>query len=188
MKMNRLADAFGLLVLIVCLTVSVSGLWSVTRADAPSQLKNEGPAILIGGLPVSSFRNLNLIAGNGVSPSCAPNVALQRTDCTFNFNSALIATHDQVHHNPNYCRSTNGTIAYTCKLPTKALAAYQRGDSFLLDVDVPCNLNCSLVIDSIAGGPVSIKKRDGTTDPGVAPVQDVNWQWINYNGTVFVLP
>lgn len=162
------------------------GLSGVTRADAPSQLKNEGPAIMIGGLPVSTFRTLNLIAGNGVFPSCTQNVPLQRTDCTFAFNSALIATHDQVHDNENFCNSTNGTVAYTCDLQPKALTAYKRGQAFFLAADTLCPASCSLNINGLAVH--SIKKADGTTDPGVAPAQSVSGRWVWYDGAVFRLP
>jgi hypothetical protein len=129
---------------------------------------------------------LNLIAGTGIVQACVDNPGQQRVDCTPSFNTALIATHDTVHANENYCVSTNGTISYTCgfALRNKALTAYSAGMTFVLNVDATCTAFCSLNIDNV--GPVNIKKIDGTTDPGGALIAGQP-QWVFYDGAVFRL-
>ena len=140
--------------------------------------------VQIDGKPAGVEKTLNLIPGNGIMHVCVDNPAKQRMDCTPSFNTALIPTHDTVHANENYCFSANGTTAYTCGLPNKALTGYQTGMTFVLNVDAPCTANCSLNIDNV--GLVSIKKMDGTTDPGgtLDPGQP---QWVFYDGKVFRL-
>jgi hypothetical protein len=138
----------------------------------------------IDGRPVGAESTLNLIPGNGIVHVCEDNRYKQRIDCTPSFNTAVIPTHDTVHANENYCSSSNGTTQYTCGLPFHVLTAYRTGMTFVLNVDAPCTANCSLNIDNV--GIVSIKKIDGTTDPGgsLAAGQP---QWIFYDGRVFRL-
>ena len=79
---------------------------------------------------------------------------------------------------------TNGTTSYTCKMPNKALTAYSPGMTFVLNADTACIGPCWLNIDNV--GLESIKKIDGTTDPGGALVARQP-QWVFYDGTVFRL-
>ena len=96
----------------------------------------------------------------------------------------MIATHDTVHWNENYCLSANGTTQYTCRLPNRALTSYRAGMTVLLNVDTDCLRDCSLNIDQV--GLLNIKKPDGTTDPGGTLVARQP-QWVFYDGTVFRL-
>src|SRR5579863_6607693 len=143
--------------------------------------------IQVGGRHVGSRNTLNFAnaagsSASGVLQACSDDG--QRVNCSSSYNTAFIATHDTVHDNENYCNSTNGTTGYTCRLPFKALTSYQAGMVFLLTVDAPCTTSCSLNIDNV--GLVSVKKPDGTTDPGgtIAAGQP---QWIFYDGKVFRL-
>ncbi len=138
----------------------------------------------IDGKPVGAENRLNLRPGNGIMHVCEDNRYKQRIECTPSFNTAVIATHDTVHANENYCSSTNGTTQYTCGLPFRVLTSYRPGMTFVLNVDAPCTANCSLNIDKI--GLVSIKKIDGTTDPGGTLVAGQP-QWVFYDGKVFRL-
>ena len=141
-------------------------------------------AVQVDGKPVGAKGTLNLIPGNGIMHVCVENPNQQRVDCTSSFNTGVIATHDTVHANANYCFSANGTIQYTCRLSNRALTYYRAGMTFVLNVDAPCNAYCSLNIDGV--GLVNIKKIDGTTDPGGALVAGQP-QWVFYDGTVFRL-
>ena len=139
----------------------------------------------VGGQQVGQPRNVLNFTNGGASVSgivtyCSDDS--RRLNCSSNYNSAFIATHDTVHENENYCNSTNGTTAYTCGLPFKRLGAYRTGMTFLLTVDSACSPSCTLNIDN--AGTVSLKKADGTTDPGgiIAAGQP---QWIFYDGKVF---
>ena len=143
--------------------------------------------IQVGGQHVGSRNTLNFTnaagsSASGVLQACSDDG--RRVNCSSSYNTAFIATHDTVHSNENFCNSTNGTTAYTCRLPFKALTSYQAGMVFLLTVDAPCTTACSMNIDNV--GLVSIKKPDGTTDPGGAIVAGQP-QWIFYDGKVFRL-
>lgn len=85
-----------------------------------------------------------------------------------------------------YCASTTGTgSAATCSLSAAAaLTVYTVGQPFLLNVDTTCATSCTLNIDSV--GLKSIKKKDGTTDPGGVLVAG-QAQFVWYDGTVFRL-
>jgi hypothetical protein len=144
----------------------------------------QGLKMQVDGKPVGVEQNLNLIPGNGIMHACVDNPGKQRVDCTPSFNTALIATHDAVHANENYCASTNGTFGYTCGFPNKALTAYSPGMTFVLNVDATCTAFCSLNIDNI--GLVNIKKIDGATDPGGTLLAGQP-QWVFYDGKVFRL-
>ncbi len=139
----------------------------------------------VGGRPVGTRAALNLESGNGIVETCRDEgAAANRITCVPSYNSALVATHDSVHNNENYCLSTNGTTQYTCRLPNKVITAYQTGMTFLLVADAPCSASCSLNIDTV--GPVNIKRSDGTTDPGGALIAGEP-QWVFYDGKVFRL-
>jgi hypothetical protein len=140
--------------------------------------------VQVNGQPVGARSTLNLIPGNGIVHACVDNKGQQRVDCTPSLNTALIPTHDTLHANENYCASANGTFLYTCRLPNKALTSYSAGMTFVLNADVDCAAACSLNIDNV--GLKSIKKNDGTTDPGGA-LSAGQPQWIFYDGTVFRL-
>jgi hypothetical protein len=144
-------------------------------------------AIQVGGKPVGTRSTLNFTNAAGTSVSGILQACLDdgsRVNCSSSYNTAFVATHDSVHDNENYCNSTNGTNAYTCRLPFKSLGSYQAGMTFLLTVDSICLGSCSLNIDNV--GPVNIKKADGTNDPGGAIVAGQP-QWIFYDGKVFRL-
>ena len=139
----------------------------------------------VGGRLVGTRGKLNLESGNGILETCRDEgSASNRITCEPAYNSALISTHDSVHSNENYCFSTNGTTQYTCRLPYKVIGAYQTGMTFVLVADAACTAFCSLNIDN--AGPVSIKKSDGTTDPGGA-LNAGEPQWVFYDGKVFRL-
>jgi hypothetical protein len=140
--------------------------------------------VQVDGKPVGVENNLNLMSGNGIMHVCVDNPGQQRVDCTPSFNTALIPTHDAVHANENYCESTNGTPAYTCRLRNKALTSYSPGMTFVLNVDATCTAFCSLNIDNV--GLKNIKKIDGATDPGGTLVASQP-QWVFYDGKVFRL-
>lgn len=99
-------------------------------------------------------------------------------------NTAVIASHDAVHLNENYCASTNGTTLYTCSLPQKPLAAYAAGELFLLKVDTSCLGSCMLNIDGL--GAKTLMKSDGVSAPSGALLSGQS-QLIWYDGNVFRL-
>jgi hypothetical protein len=139
----------------------------------------------VGARSVGTRAKLNLESGNGILESCRDEgAANNRITCVPSYNSALIATHDTVHNNENYCSSSNGTTQYTCNMPYKAVTAYQAGMAFVLVADTTCSAGCSLNVDSI--GPVNIKKSDGAFDPGGAFIAGEP-QWVFYDGKVFCL-
>lgn len=139
----------------------------------------------VGGVRVGSRGALNLVSGNGIMEACRDEgPSNNRVTCEPSYNSAVVATHDTVHNNENYCFSTNGTIRYTCKLPYKAITAYQTGMTFVLVTDTECSASCSLNIDN--AGYVNIKRSDGTTDPG-GTLNVGEPQWVFYDGKVFRL-
>jgi hypothetical protein len=140
--------------------------------------------IQVDGVTKGTRNTLNLKPGNGVLQACVDSPENNRVDCTPSFNSALISTHDTVHANENYCFSSNGTSAYTCRMRYKTLTAYAAGMTFLLNVDTTCDTSCSLNIDG--NGLVNIKMIDGTTDPRGTVVAGQP-QWIFYDGVVFRL-
>ena len=143
------------------------------------------PGIMVGGLPIAAEPFINFESANGIIETAVDNPAMSRVDVTPGFNTALIATHDTVHANENFCDSVNGTQAYTCKLPYKALAGgYIRGMTFLLAVDSTCAAGCTVNIDG--GGLTAIKQADGTTDPG-GLLTAGRAQLIWYDGKVFRL-
>ncbi len=153
---------------------------SIVAAAAQAQ----NVTIQVNGQPVGTEQTLNLIPGTGILHACADNAASRRVDCTVSVNSVQLPTHDAVHSNENYCYSSNGTTAYTCRLPYKTLTGYRAGMTFLLNVDQTCNTACTLNIDSV--GLVSIKMIDGATDPRGTVIAGQP-QWIFYDGTVFRL-
>jgi hypothetical protein len=136
----------------------------------------------VGGRVVGTSSTLDFESGSGIMEACRNENS--RIVCQPSYNSAVIATHDTVHSNENYCFSTNGTAQYTCRLPYRAIASYQAGMTFVLVADTPCVSSCSLDIDS--AGVVSIKGPDGLSDApgGVNPGEP---QWVFYDGRVFRL-
>jgi len=143
--------------------------------------------IQVGGQPVGNTSTLNFTnaaatPGSGIVQSCGQGAG--RVDCSSSYNTALIATHDTVHQNENFCDSANGTTAYTCRLPFKTLTQYLAGMTFVLRTDANCLTSCSLNIDNL--GVKNLKQTDGTTDPGGAIVAGQP-QWVFFDGTVFRL-
>jgi hypothetical protein len=148
-------------------------------------LSAQNVSVEVGAKPIGTRGALNLEPGFGVVEICRDEGATNnRITCTPSYNSALIATHDAVHANENFCWSTNGSTQYTCKLPSKALPSYQTGMTFVLVANATCIAACSLSIDSLAA--VSLKKSDGTTDPG-GTLTAGEPQWVFYDGRVFRL-
>jgi hypothetical protein len=129
---------------------------------------------------------LNFISGTGLVQTCVNNSGANRVDCTPSLNSAVALTIATAQSGvPIYCRSSNGSTAYTCSLSgARTLTAYTSGMVVLLSVDSTCSASCSLNIDGV--GLVSVKKIDGVTDPGGTLVANQP-QWAAYNGTVFLL-
>jgi len=143
-----------------------------------------GVTVDINATSVGTQATLNFISGTGIVQSCANNTGSNRVDCTPSYNSALIPTHDTIHANESYCASSNGTTAYTCTMPNKALTAYNVGQMFLLNVDTTCAAACTLNIDG--NGIKSVKQPNGTTDPGGVLLAG-QAQLIWYDGTVMRL-
>lgn len=159
----------------------------IVQAQAPNPAGQPGIAtgsvtIEIDGRPINTAGVINIQSGSGIIASAVPNPAQNRTDIVFSLNTAVAATIDQIHGNPNVCVSTNGTAIYACKLATKPLLAYQRGQAFMLVPDAPCAQNCQVNIDSV--GPLNIWSRDGSMAaafPSGIPV------WIWFDGKVMRL-
>jgi hypothetical protein len=139
----------------------------------------------VGARPVGTRAKLNLESGSGILETCRDEgAANNRITCVPSYNSALISTHDSAHNNENYCFSTNGSTVYTCRMPYKAITAYQTGMAFVLVADATCSSFCSLNVDN--AGAVNIKKSDGANDPGGALIAGEP-QWVFYDGKVFRL-
>ena len=108
-----------------------------------------GVAVEAGGKPVARRSTLNLNPGAGTGVVCTDNPRENRVDCSYSYNSAVVPTHETVSANENYCHSANGTTAYTCHLPFKALSGYSIGMTFLLNADATCSTTCTLNIDGL---------------------------------------
>jgi hypothetical protein len=143
-----------------------------------------GVTVDLNGATQGTQATLNFISGTGIVQSCVNNTGASRVDCTPSYNSALIPTHDTIHANESYCASTNGTTAYTCSMPDKALTAYTTGQIFLLNVDTTCASTCTVNIDSV--GIKTITLSNGTSSPSGALVAG-QAQLIWYDGTVMRL-
>ena len=165
---------------LLCLPIALAS----AQNPPPAENKNGGLTVQVGGATVGTRGTLNLVSGNGIFEACADNSAGNRIDCTPSFNFAVVPNHDMIHGNENYCYSSNGTTAYTCQLPFRALNGYRAGMTFLLFPDASCDTSCSVNIDNL--GIVNIKKSDGATDPGGDLIAR-QAQWIFYDGTVFRL-
>jgi hypothetical protein len=157
---------------------------SNSRTNCSGAAGISGLTIDLNGTAEGTQPALNFISGTGIVQSCTNNVSASRVDCTPSFNTALIPTHDTIHANESYCASSNGTTGYTCSMPDKALPSYSVGQAFLLNVDTTCAGSCSLNIDGL--GAVSIKQKDGTTDPAGALVAG-QAQFVWYDGTIMRL-
>jgi hypothetical protein len=143
-----------------------------------------GVTIDLNGTAQGTQATLNFVAGAGIVQACVNNTGASRVDCTPSYNSALIPTHDTIHANESYCTSTNGTIAYTCSMPDKALLSYTAGQMFLLNVDTTCATTCTLNIDGV--GVKTITKSDGMSQPAGTLVAG-QAQLIWYDGSVMRL-
>jgi hypothetical protein len=143
-----------------------------------------GVSIELNGTAQGTQAALNFISGTGIIQSCVNNAGASRVDCTPAYNSALIPTHDTIHANESYCASSNGTTAYTCSMPDKALTAYSTGQMFLLNVDTTCATNCTVNIDG--NGVKTITQPNGSTAPTGALVAG-QAQLIWFDGTVMRL-
>jgi hypothetical protein len=140
-----------------------AALLCLSMAVAYAQSSGNGVTIQVGGMTVGTRGALDLESGNGVLQTCRDDYGGNRIVCTPSYNSALIATHDTIHSNENYCFSSNGTATYTCRMRYKVLTAYETG-----------------------AGVKNIKKSDGTTDPQGVLIAGQP-QWIFYDGSVFRL-
>jgi hypothetical protein len=134
-----------------------------------------GVTVLLEGQPLASGCVLNLKAGPGIIATPKADPTIGGTDLIFGYNTATMATLDEVHANVNYLVSSNGTPACTASLSTpgnKALTVYQAGELFLLNADAACT---SLNIDNVGA-----RTFVGTLTPGTAKL-------IWFDGTVFRL-
>jgi hypothetical protein len=155
-----------------------------SRTDCTGGAGISGLSIALNGATQGTQATLNFVSGTGIVQACTNNVGASRVDCTPSFNTALIPTHDTIHANESFCASSNGTTAYTCNMPNKALGTYTTGEVFLLEVDATCSTACSLNVDNV--GIKSITKKDGVTAPGgtlVAGQAQLVW----FDGTVIRL-
>jgi hypothetical protein len=159
------------LAVLICLSFAAAWAQNVT--------------VEVGARLVGARAKLNLEPGNGILETCRDEgAANNRITCVPSYNFAVVSTHDSVHNNENFCSSTNGTTQYACHMPNRAITAYQAGMAMVLVADATCSTSCSLNIDSI--GSVSIKRSDGTVDPGGALIAGEP-QWVFYDGNVFRL-
>jgi hypothetical protein len=165
--------------LLLCLPIALAHAQNPPPAGGSGSL-----TVQVGGAAVGTRGTLNFVSGNGIVEACVDNSAGNRIDCTPSYNYAVVPTHDTIHGNENYCYSSNGSIAYTCRLPSRALTAYRAGMTFLLNPDVSCQGSCTINIDD--AGIVIIKKSDGAADPAGALIAGQP-QWIFYDGKVFRL-
>lgn len=165
-------------------------VWNATANSWAPQTITGGSAagvtIAVNGNIVGTQPTLNFSAGTGTTVNCTNNPGAGRIDCGSAMNSAVALTIAMAETGlPIFCRSTNGTTAYTCSLSAaRALTQYELGMILLLYVDTTCASSCNLSVDGV--GITSIKKIDGSTDPGGALVANQP-QLVFYNGTVFVL-
>lgn len=106
-----------------------------------------------------------------------------RIDITPSANTAVIASHDQIHNNDLICSSTNGTTAMTCSLPNKALPAYAANQCFdmLTDTDNPVSININ------NNGVVSLRLPDGLSTPPAGMVLHAQPFRACHNGTSFLV-
>lgn len=185
-------------------TCAVSDLYFSTNATAgqnifecastntwTQQLNSGGGAsgyatIQVGGLAVAQETTLNLIAGNGVTPSCVDNSGSTRTDCTLSSNFAVaLSIANAQSGKTDYCDDNTGTTSYTCTLGASAvLLSYQAGQRFFLNPSATCSTSCTINIDGV--GSRNIKKKDCSTDPGGVLVLNQP-QEIWYSGSLFCL-
>lgn len=181
------ASAF-LIWIIIAYLATIEGL-TYAQPSTPGQplACGGGVTVLLNGAPLASGCVLNIQAGSGIVATPKADPAIGGTDISFSINTAVVPTHDTIHANELYCSSTNGTPAYTCNLPAKALTSLNVGSMFLLDVDATCAAACTLAIDPGVNIPAkSIKKADGTSDPqGSLIVGQAKLVW--YDGNVFRL-
>ena len=159
------------------LTCLLMGLFALTAAAQTLTIQVDGKT-------VGKEPTLNLVPGNGIVEICVDRQDQHRVDCTPSLNTTVAATHDTLHFNENYCSSTNGTTAYKCSLPNRALTSYRAGMAFLLTVDATCAASCSLDVDEV--GRKNIKTPDGRRDPAGSLVAGQP-QWVFYDGQVFRL-
>lgn len=111
--------------------------------------------VTVGGVPLTGITSLTISGGAGVVLGCVPSpCAVSATGALtvqVSANTASIQSVDNAEQaGDNYCKSSNGTTGFTCKLQNKALAAYKEGMPLKLFADVPCTTtqNCSVNIDS----------------------------------------
>lgn len=145
-----------------------------------------GLTVLLNGAPLSTGCVLNIKGGSGIIATPAANPVIGGTDLSFTVNTAVIQSVDNAESGiASFCTSANGTAAYTCKLGSKALAAYTVGMHILLRTDTSNTGACSLNVDSL--GNVSIKQNDGSTDPARAQIAAGKFYWLFFDGTVLRL-
>ncbi len=120
--------------------------------------------------------------GTGTAPSVGFGLITDSTG-KLSVNTAVIQSADNATAGTaSYCRSANGTGAYTCSLANHMLMRYTRGQTFVLDADVACSNACTLNVDNV--GLRSIKANlDGTTD---VPVR-AGFSLLVYDGMVMRL-
>jgi hypothetical protein len=152
------------------------------------QTQSTGIQVMINGKVVSTRATINFVPTNGTIVACTDNPAANRTDCSPDYNTAVIATLNQVTGGPQTLVSANHTAAYTANVPYGVKGTPVLGDAFILYVDTECIANCSLTINQ--GPLIAIKQSDGLTDPGqnlATTIQVHVPRWVFFNGTVWLL-
>jgi hypothetical protein len=98
-------------------------------------------------------------------------------------NSAVISSVQSSEHGAfNICVAHGGVIAYTCTMPTAALAGgYGPFSWFIFVADVPCTVSCTLDID--VNGPISIDIQSAM----VSAIFNAGAHIVFFDGKVFRL-
>lgn len=135
-----------------------------------------GIAIQLDGVPQGTSSTLDFPPGTGIQMTCSQTASA--IHCSPSYNQAVIPTHDSLHANELYCKSTNGTTVYTCKMHNRPISAYTEGMVFLVEVDTTCASTCSLNVDGL--GAKTIWQANGSTSPnGKLVAGQAQWVWID---------
>lgn len=139
------------------------------------------------GVVVGSQPNFVLNFGSGLVASCVNSVATKTIICTPSANTAIVESLAVAQSGkPLYCKSINGTSAYTCTLnAAAALTTYTEGMVLLFRPDVT-NLSTPPTINVDGVGLAPLLQRNGSvpTSNQIAPNQAI---WIWYDGAAFRL-
>jgi hypothetical protein len=150
-------------------TTAFSGITSGTNTSA---------AMLVGSGASLGFTGTGTIAANNTG------FGLALSSGNIAVNTAVISSITQVQNNIVSCKSTNGTISYTCSFVANghALTAYQTNMYMLLVTDTTSTSSSNVNIDTL--GAITLKQYDGVTGVGTSQVAgQAQWYW--YDGTYF---